>query len=150
NPALSAAQTLVNLTQSPGYNAVLVRTDLLITACAGVRPPPAPLLKFWDNHCRPMDGFTPLTIVALVVNGTVPAIDLLERKFADPTHGDDVKGDWMHNAVLPHRDDVELLRGCQRLVRHRLPKHLRPALVETLFDYRPDDWYPENFMKKPH
>jgi hypothetical protein len=149
NQSRSAGDLLLALTQSPSFNAVLVRTDMLIAACAGIRPPPAPLLKFWDDHCRPMDSFTPLTIDALVVNGTAPAIELLERKFADPTHGNDVKCDWMHNSILPHQNDVELLRGCRRLLAQGLPVALRPALVEAIFDYRPDDWYPEHLIKKP-
>lgn len=149
NRAPAAGELLLALTMSPAYNAVLVRTDLLITACASIRPPPAGLIKFWDAHCKPFDGFTPLTIDALVVNGAVPAIELLERKFADPGHGEDVKRDWMHESILPHRHDVELLRGCRRLLARGLPADLRPALVETLFDYRPDDWYREHGVKRP-
>ena len=145
----AAGELLLVLTVSPAYNAVLVRTDLLITACAGIRPPPAGLIKFWDDHCKPLDGFTPLTINALVANGTPPAIELLERKFADPGHGDDVKRDWMHEAILPHRNDVELLRGCRRLLARGLPATLRPELVATLFEYRPDEWYPEHGVKRP-
>ena len=53
-------------------------------------------------------------------------------------------GGVMHNAVVPHRNDLELLRACSRLLAGGLPADLRPALVESLFDYRPDDWYSEH------
>lgn len=76
-------------------------------------------------------------------------MQLLEKKFADPAHAAEAKLDWMHRSILPHRNDLELLRACERLLTGPLPENLKLALVETLFDYKPDDWYPEHLIRRP-
>jgi hypothetical protein len=144
NQAPSAKDALVSLTQAEVFTNQPARADLLIRYSATVRPPPPALIRFWDAHSRPEDGFTPLTIEALVVNGTPPALGLLEQKMADAGHDNATKTDWLRQDILPHRNDVELLRSCRRMLAGSMPAELRPALIEVLFDYRPDEWYPEH------
>ncbi|HYQ47203.1 MAG TPA: hypothetical protein VER11_34770 [Polyangiaceae bacterium] len=141
NPAPSAQSAFLALTSNPAYLAEDDRVTGLIRASVNVRPAPPALLRFWDRYSRHDDGFTPITIDALVNNGSPPAIALLERKFADPTHPDEDKVAWMHSSVLTHRNDLQLLLGCERLLRSTLKKKLRPQLVETLFDYLPGEWF---------
>ena len=141
NPAPSAKNVLVALTEVPAFIGVPACAELLISACASVRPAPPPVIKFWDEHCQPDDGFTPLTIDALAANGSAPAMALFEKKMADPKHEDDDKIGWMRSSILVHRDDVLLLRSCARMLAGVLPAELRPELIEVLFDYRPMEWY---------
>jgi hypothetical protein len=50
---------------------------------------------------------------------------------------------WMRDAILRHRYDLPLLAACERLLRGRaLSPGLKVALLESLFDYRPREWYP--------
>lgn len=141
NPSPTAHDTLLQLIRSDAFTAAGGRVDLLILATAAIRPPSPELVTFWDRHAQPEDGFTPLTIQALLENGSAPALALFERKMADPAHEDDFKLDWMRSELLPRRDSPELLRSCARLLKAGLPVHLRGDLVEVLFDYRPEVWY---------
>jgi len=141
NPAPSAQSAFLALIANPAYLAEDDRVTGLIRASSNVRPAPAALVRFWGRYSRHDDGFTPITIDALVNNGSAPAIALLERKFADPSHPDDDKVAWMHSSILTHRNDLQLLLGCERMLRSTLKKKLRPQLVETLFDYLPGEWF---------
>lgn len=141
NPAPSAQKALVALTGDKVFLADEERIIALLQASANVRPPPPELVKFWDAHSHPDDGFTPTTITALLDNGTPPATVLLEKKLADPGHDEDERLAWMRSMLLVHRNDLPLLEACERMLKGTLPKALRPALVEVLFDYRPGEWY---------
>jgi len=141
NPAPSARQAFLTLTASPLFLEHDERTIALIRASEHLRPAPPELVAFWDRHCQPDDGFTPTTIVALVANGSPGAIALLEKKLQDPTHEDDEKISWMRTDMLSHRNDLLLLQACERLLSGGLAEHLRPPLVDALFDYRPGEWF---------
>lgn len=117
------------------------RTDFLIAAVAVIKPSPPDVIRFWDAYCKPLDGFTPLSIQAMVMNGSNPAIELFEKKMLDAKHSDMDKIDWMRYMILPHRHDLPLLKCCERLLEGTLPDSLRMPLVEALFDYRPEEWY---------
>ena len=139
----SAHRVLIELTAAPAYNndRMPSTADLLIQACARIRPAPPEVVAYWDRHCRPDDGYASLTIEALLENGSPPALALLEKKMAEPGHEDETKVAWMHRSILPRRNDLAVLQSCHRMLTGTLPPSLRPALVETLFDYRPDEWY---------
>jgi len=141
NQAESALQALVPLTQSEIFLKEEARTERLITVCAVLHPPPPEVLKFWDDHCQPEDGFTPLTIDALGENGTEPALQLLEKKMADPAHSEGYKLGWLRNTVLVHRNDLPLLKCCRRMLSGGLPESLSKALVDVLFYYRLEEWF---------
>src|SRR5690349_18339748 len=72
NPAGHA--TLAALAADRTFLAHPSRIDLMILACADLRPPPAQALQLWDHFSQPEDGFGFLTIEAIVQNGTPPAI----------------------------------------------------------------------------
>lgn len=141
NEAPSARQVIVELAQDSNFLSEEARVDQLIRASAYVRPAPPALVTFWDKYSQPDDGFSNLTVEALVENGGEPALRLFEKKMADTRHGRDEKIAWLRTEVLPHRDDPPLLNACERLLAGALPQDLRPHLVEVLFDYRPDEWY---------
>jgi hypothetical protein len=140
NPAPSAANTLVSLTERGPFLDSAERVEFLISACAVIRPAPSQVILFWDAHCQPDDGYEHLTMEAIIENGSEPAMELMERKMSDPRHSDDSKLHWMRAGIVPHRNDLPLLRACERLLTRGLPENLRPALVDVLFDYRPE-WY---------
>lgn len=141
NQAPSARQVLITLSQDRVFLAEDERIISLLQESKNIRQPPAALVQFWDTYSQPDDGFTPTTITTLVENGSEPALHLLEKKMADPGHGDDDKVAWMRSRILPHRNDPMLLRSCERMLAGSLPERLRPSLVEVLFDYRPAEWY---------
>ncbi len=141
NQAPVARETILALINSPVFMKDGGRVDLLIQASAVVRPAPAELVAFWDKHCQPEDGFTPLTIEALTENGSKPALELLERKFADPSHENDFKQSWMRSSILTHRNQASLLLTCEAMLAGGMPEELHGDLVDVLFDYKPQEWY---------
>ena len=152
NKAPSAHQVLIDLTTAPAYNddEMPARSDLLIQACARIRPAPTQVVAYWNKYCQPDDGHAPLTIEALLENSSPPALALLEAKMADPGHEVDERIAWMHASILLRRNDLHVLKTCHRMISGSLPQSLRPALVETLFDYRPAEWYtPSNPVRCP-
>ncbi len=143
NKAPSAQRVLVDLTAEAPYNEdeTPARSDLLIQACARIRPAPAQVVAYWDKHCRPDDGHAPLTVETLLENSSAPALALLETKMADSGHEAGERISWMHESILPRRNDLPVLQSCRRMLGGSLPQSLRPALAETLFDYRPAEWF---------
>lgn len=141
NPAPGAQKAFVGLLGNKTFLAEDERTLSLVQAGAHVRPAPPELVKFWEAHFQPDDGFTPTTVSALVDNGSPPALALLEKKLADPGHREDDRRAWLRTRVLAHRNDLPLLEASGRMLKGSLPAALRPSLVEVIFDYRPEEWY---------
>jgi hypothetical protein len=140
NPA--GHPTLAALSADPGFLAHPSRVDLLLVASADVRPPPAAVLRLWNQFCEPDDGFVFLTIQALADNGTPEAVQFLCSKLLDPAHPDEDKVIWMRSSILEHRTDAPLLAGLMGLLNGALPIPLKLSLVEALVDWRPEEWYP--------
>jgi hypothetical protein len=150
NKCEAARTKLVLLTQEKAFTKNWARADILIEAVAVIRPALPEVIEFWDLHCQPEDGFMSLTITALVENGSRPALALLEKKMANDGFEEDERIGWMHNNIMPHRNDVPLLESCERMLSGGLSPDLRPALVEALFDYRPNEWFgADPFLEPP-
>ncbi len=150
NKASSAREVLVSLTQNPPFLDFPSRTELLIEASVVIRPATPETVKFWEKHFDPEDIYVTLLVEALLENGTTPALELFEKKMADPAFEDERKVYWMRVKVLPHRNDTPVLRSCERLLADGLPENLRPNLVEVLFDWQ-ETWYrPSNLITCPN
>lgn len=136
----SRAALLVGLMGAPGFLAQDMRTDMLIKVSASLRPSPPEAIAFWDAHCQPEDGFGNLTIAALIENGSPPALELFVTKLLDSAHPEDDRLEWLRQNVLPHRQNVDLLRACRQALARGLEPPLDLVLVQVIFDYRPE-WY---------
>jgi hypothetical protein len=140
NAAASAQKTFLALIQSRVFLANDERVLALIRASASFRPASAGLVNFWDRHSRPGSEYLATTMVALVENGSRPALELFAKKLTSRSYPEDEKAAWMHSTVLAHRNDLALLETCERLLKGRLPPALRRTVIESLFDYRPEAW----------
>jgi len=145
----SRARVLTALAQDATFLDEPPRVDLLIEACAVLRPPPPEVLAFWDAHCQPDDGYANLTVGALVANATPAALDLLLDKLRDAAFDDEDKLEWLRQDVLPNRDHPEVVRAAARGLRAGLPAPVDHALVEVMFDWRPTEWYRPATLQKP-
>jgi hypothetical protein len=132
---------LLGLIAAPEYQGHVLRMLLLVRALREVRPSPPEAVRYWDGKSASGSPLAQDVVEALCVNGSEPALALLERKFADPGHASSQKVFWMRKFILPRRNDLPLLSTCERMVTGSLPPDLRPALVEALFDYQPSKWY---------
>jgi hypothetical protein len=137
----SADGVLSGLIGAPSFQGHVLRMILLVRSLAVVRPSPPEAVRYWDGKSAPGSPLAQDVVEALCVNQSDPALELLERKFADPGHASNLKVFWMRKLILPRRNDLPLLSSCERMVTKSLAPDLRPALVEALFDYQPSKWY---------
>jgi hypothetical protein len=145
NRCSSADEVLVGLIGSTDFQGDVFRKQLLLRALAAVRPSPPAAVAYWDRLSGPQSAITWDVIESLVENQSGPALELLERKFADPSQDRDNRVLWMREFLLVRRNDEPLLLGCEQMMTKSLPEDLKPELVDVLFDYKPDDWFmPEN------
>jgi hypothetical protein len=149
NHAPPARKVLLALTTSPAFLKHRARVELLIQALAQIKPAPQQAVVFWDKHCHPEDGYSSVTVWALLENGSPPAIALFERKMQDIRFPETERRYWLTACVLQYRNDLPLLQTCHRLLESRLEEPYRLLLVDVLFDYKPDDWYGAGHWYKP-
>ncbi len=147
-PALSHP-ILVALTTRNDFVAIEPRQELLIRALVAVRPSPPPAIKFWDLHSQPDATWRHVVMDALCDNGSEPAVDLFEKKLIGKAYEEEERIAWMRDPLLRHRNDVPLLKVCKRMITASLEPPLKPFLVESLFDYRPDEWYVDCTPPRP-
>ncbi len=149
NPFLPAPKVLLALTMSPTFLEHRARVDLLIQALVQIKPAPQQAVLFWDKHFQPEDGYSGVTVWALLDNGSAPAIALFEKKLLDIQFPETERRYWLTACVLQHRNDLPLLQACERLLNSRLEEPYRLLLVDVLFDYQPDEWYGARHWYKP-
>ncbi len=141
NTSAAMRETLLTLARSGQPQDCDACDTLLINALASVRPAPPEAIKFWEAHSTPDSIQLKFTIDALCENGSAPAVALLEKRLLDAQIEPEQKIAWMHDAILRHRHNASLLAGLDRILTTTLPKALRAPLVESLFDYRPNEWF---------
>ena len=141
NNSAQMRETLIALVRAGKPENCDACDTLLIKTLSIVRPPTAEVVKYWDTQSTPDSVQLKFVIDALAENGTVPAIALLEKRLLDASIEPEQKIAWMHDAILQHRRNAALLASLDRILTTSLPKGLRPHLVESLFDYRPQSWY---------
>jgi hypothetical protein len=142
NSAPAAVETFGFLARDPEFLAAESRQELLLRAATRLRPATAAVAEFLDEQSRSHAAHLHLAIEIMVANGSEPAIAVLERKLASKEHEPEIVRGWMRGPILRHRQDVPLLKACERLLKGtELPAELKQSLVEALFDYRPERWY---------
>jgi len=149
NPSPPAQKVLLSLTTSPVFLEHRARVDLLIQALVQIKPAPQQAVVFWDKHFQPEDGYSAVTVWALLENGSPSALALFEKKMMDVRFPETERRYWLTACILEHRNDLSLLEGCDRLLASRLEKPYRLLLVDVLFGYKPDDWYGVGHWYKP-
>lgn len=148
NPNRSARRVLLCLIDSPDFQKEVLRVQLLIHALAPIKLPPTAVANYWDKHSQSGSSLSYDVVEALCINQSDAALGLLERKFADPRQDPDHKIAWMRQLILPRRNDDPLLLCCERLLTNSLPEKLRPALIEAVFEYKPE-WYRDEDPPQP-
>jgi len=149
NRCPSADEVLLSLVDSGDFQGHILRIQLLLRALGAVRPSPPQVIAYWDRLSDPESPIVGDVIEALCINQSPPALDLLERKFADPAQDRDARILWMREFLLVRRNDEPLLLSCERMATKSLPADLRPSLVEVLFDYRREEWFRSEMSPKP-
>jgi hypothetical protein len=143
NRSEPASKSLAFLAENTNFLAEEARQQVLLSAAARLRPLPPAMVHFFDAQSKPDATNLYLAVRLLVENGSEPAIAIFERILSDKAFEPEDKSGWMLDSIVPHRCDVPLLSTCQKLLQETvLSGDLKEVLVEALFDYRPQEWYP--------
>ena len=111
-----------------------------IQACAEIKQPSSALLKILDAQVSPI-GCTNTVIATLIKMRSPAACDLLEKY----SRGKYFSDGWFTHKLLLVRDDPAIVAFYEKLLRSDMhPDSLRNIIVQTLFDYRPEEWYDQN------
>jgi hypothetical protein len=154
NGSDDARATIVALAQSRALDRLATELndnpiDWLLLATASLRPPPAAVVRFWRAHARPDDGYTPLTIGALVQNGSGPALRLFGELLLGGAHGLDDRIGWIREEVPMNRHRPEILDFCADALGGRMPRPLKAAIIDSLFDYHYQWSHPDTHAGNP-
>lgn len=149
NEADSARAVLVGLIDSPEYQAHPYRMELLVGALATVRPAPPSVLAYWSAMIVPDHPFDVTALSAAIENGSTSALAMVEDKFRDPAIAPETKVRWLRAVVVPGRTDPSMLAFCDRLLRSSVPSVVAVGMVEALFSYDPDWFFPDHTYSPP-
>jgi hypothetical protein len=141
SPHAVAKPTLVALTTSADFLSFAALQELLVMALGSVRPSPPEAIHYWDSHSQPESANLHLVIEAIFINRSAPALTFFETKMADERQEIECRTIWLRDQMLRQRNDLEVLRSCERMVTQgTVPPPIPPLVVEALCDYHPD-WY---------
>jgi len=142
NAARRAPSVLDRLAESPLYAEPGSRQIALIAASVEAVNPGKPLVEFWHAQLDPEADELESTVSMLIGNQSKPAVALLEEAFTSEAFDDGLVFWWFRGPLLERRQDGPLLAMAERLLKPgKLSETRRFALVESLFEYRPGDWY---------
>jgi hypothetical protein len=137
-----AAKTLASLAESGAFVSSWQRQALLVFAFAQQHPLLPQSLAFLDAQARPDSVNLHLAISALADNRSAESLALFGKKLEYPEFDTAFKLGWIRDCVLRHRRDPEMLRLVQNLLEQpKLDHECRTAIVQVLYDYKPEDWY---------
>lgn len=143
NGKASAQTVLTNLTKREAYQNNTLRAQALIHALAAITPASREAITFWSRFSGPKNPLAADVAAALCRNQSRPALALFASMLTDRAQPRERKLGWMRQLIPGHRTDAGLLKFCETLLQSgKLEPELQVALVEAIFDYRPELWDP--------
>lgn len=140
HPSEAGERLCVDLAANPDFGALPARMNFLLNALAAVRPMSAAGAEVFRKTAR--SGFLEVDGPLLAANGSPRAVEVLEEILADKTLDPDQRVSTSHWSIVPHRTDGPIVAMCARLLdRGRLSPEVAAAVAESLFDYRPKEWF---------
>jgi hypothetical protein len=150
NPAPAARHTLVSLMESEVFLGNVLRVQLYLRAFRDVRPLPDAIVSLLDALAVPDSPIGHDVMAVLLENQSAAAMRLVEAKLLAENVPRVQKQAWLREALIGHRYDDAVLDLARRIMDRTDHQSLKVDLVETLFDYKPDDWYViENVVEPP-
>ena len=144
SPHSIARETLVRLVKAREFLSLEQLEALLIMMLVVVRPLPPPAIAFLDQRTMPDSAALHLVINVLAANESEPALQLFERRIADPELEIEDRIIWLRVDYLIRRNDVPILRSYRRMIVGGavppLPAEMRVLALESLCRYDPA-WY---------
>ncbi|HEX5047133.1 MAG TPA: hypothetical protein VFX89_08445 [Gammaproteobacteria bacterium] len=148
-----ARGTLTTLINDATFTEDPDRFDLLLRATATWRPPDPVVVAFWRRAMDPDDVHFQIAVAVATENATEPAVAFFESCLRDARYDDETKISWMRRPLLMHRVEEPFLKMSERLLSTGPPaplaRPLQAALVEALFDFKQEEWYPPHSPPVP-
>ncbi|WP_347988696.1 hypothetical protein [Methylomonas sp. AM2-LC] len=141
NRSPAASHTLIALTGDEIINHCDSCVGLLISALSTRNPLPTEALAFLGRYSTADSIFLEQVVVALLSNGSQPAVILFTQMLMDEGIPLEQKIAWLHDSVLQHRRNPTLVAHLAQLMSGKLPPNLRLPVLESLFDYQPKIWF---------
>jgi hypothetical protein len=139
NPVPAVEELCVALADTEEFTAVSIRVNYLLAALAAVRPTSAKAAAVFrrTNH----EGFFSINAPLLVANGSPLALEVFEAMIADRLVPAEERIAALRRSLVPHRTDLAVLSSAKRLVDSKLERDVTIAIVESVFDYQPQQWF---------
>jgi hypothetical protein len=138
----AAAATLAHLVQLPLFTEDQTRSELLVRAHGFPGKLAPESLRFLQSRATADSVDLEPAVEALCHNGSGEALDILGRILQDPEHPLPNRLDWIHRHLLGLRRTVPLLQRAEVWIFNPgFDRGIRAALAETLFEYRPKEWF---------
>jgi hypothetical protein len=139
HPSPAAERLCLRVADAPAFMADEARTLVMLRVLAAVRPMSTPTEALFRKLNA--EGYAASNAVLLADNGSPRALGALEAMLADAGASVDDRIDIARHAIVPHRIERSVVELVQRLVERPVEPGLIVALAESIFDYRPDEWY---------
>lgn len=140
HPSPATERLCLIVAVSPEFRSLPARMNYLLNALAAVRPVSDAGAKVFRETGA--SGFFEVNGPLLAANGSTRAIAVLEELISDKNLDPAAKISVAHWSLVPYRIRPEIVEMCARLLDPgRLPADVAAAVVESLFSYRPRQWY---------
>ena len=138
-----AEAALFKLADNKKFMAEAGREDILIEALGWIREPSLRLLMYLEAQAQPGDHRRPkLAVSGLVRIASPETCAIVEKCIRSPNFETPDKLDWLTTNLLLGRNNPNVVNLYKRLITSDVKDaKLRNMIVQTLFDFRPDEWY---------
>jgi hypothetical protein len=139
HPSAATEKLCLRVALSEPFMADEARVLAMLRALAAVRPMSAAGEAAFRKQNA--EGYAASNAVWLAANGSPRAVGLLEATLADGSMSIADRIDIVRHAIVPYRVRRSVIELAERLVERSVDPTLVVALAESLYDYRPDEWY---------
>jgi len=143
-----------NVLLSLGENEVIMahprRRDAIVMATGKIRHPSKKLFDFLDAQAKTKSVQVYTVVAALGTMRSPKALQRIEEWFHTSELHTSSKIGWFTQELIQHRNDPAIVALYERLLKGRIEdRALRSVVVQSLFDYRPREWYEPSHIAPP-
>lgn len=139
HPSAAAVELALNLATDATFLADPDRKVFLLKVLAAVEPMgDEAAALFRDANA---EGYFGMNAILLAENGSPRALGLLGEMLADGSVPVGRRIDCVRFGVYPHRIEAPMLDMAGRLLAGQMENEVATALIESIFDDRPEDWF---------
>ncbi len=138
-PSPAVADLCLALARNPSFLADPDRLIFLLETVAAVRPMTEQTVALFV--ATNPQGHAPSNAILLGRNASPNALGLFETMLLSETFEPEERVETIRSALLPVRNHKSVVELADHMLSNSLPIEVEIALVETLFDYRPAQWF---------